>query len=93
MILINATTLKDKSTLSTNNFGANHCEQNTNNKTFLEILEAYDGICLKMRFWQNFLIFWEFRNFKKLVMDFYFINRWQFPLVGKDSQTEGFSAN
>ena len=43
IILIKATTLMHKSTLSTNNFGSNHFGQKYQN----EILEDYTGVCLK----------------------------------------------
>ena len=46
MILINATNLMHKSTLSTNNFRNNHFGLKYQEKIFLEILE-FNGVCLK----------------------------------------------
>ena len=84
IILINATILMHNSNLSTNNFGNNHFGQSTKNKIFLKSLD-YNGVCVKnfqrkeqnykMRFWPKFPFFWEVRNFKKLLMKFYFTNR------------------
>ena len=46
MILINATTLMHKLTLSANNFGSNHFGQKYQKHNFLEFLD-YNGVYLK----------------------------------------------
>ena len=47
MILIDATTLIHKSTLSMNNFRNNHFGQKYQKEIFFKILEVYRGGCLK----------------------------------------------
>ena len=67
-----------KSTLNTNNFGNNHLDKSTRNKIFLEFPGDYNGVSLKNfqqieqklenAFLGKLSIFWEFRNFKKLII-------------------------
>ena len=47
MIVINATTLIYQSILSGNNFGITILDKSGKNKIFLDILEDYNGVCLK----------------------------------------------
>ena len=89
VILINATTLMHKSTLNTNNFGNNHLDKSTRNKIFLKFFGDYNGVCLKNlqrieqklenAFWPNFPFFWQFCNFKKLIIGILFHQ--QMPLI------------
>ena len=81
VILINATTLTHKSTLSTNTFGNKHFGQKYLEQNILEYLRDYNGVFsekfqrtvqnYKMRFWPNFPFFWEFQTFKKTKNGFY----------------------
>ena len=76
-----------KATLSTNNSGLIILDKNTRNKIFFEILEDYNGICLKNfqriqkelenAFSAKISIFsrTSHLDFKTLFMEFYSINR------------------
>ena len=84
MILINATTLMHKSTLSTNNFGNNHFGQKCQKQMILRnvrklywcLFEKFQWIEQKLEnaFLVKFSIFWELQNFQKIIMEFYLIN-------------------
>ena len=60
-------------------------DKSSKNKMFLEILDDYNGVCLKIfqrieeksenASWDKYSIFSEFRNLKKRKMEFCFINR------------------
>ena len=74
-----------RSTLGTNNFGNNHFGQKYQKQNipgifrlqwcFFENFPTNRAITRKCVFGQIFHFFEEFRNFKKLNMEFYFLNR------------------